>query len=46
MGDTWRNNSMMIYVEKAIYESVDNEIVQPPLTLNPGSTTDHKSVYH
>ena len=30
---------MMIYVEKVIYGSVDNEIVQPPLTLSPGSAT-------
>ena len=30
VGDAWRNDSMMMYIEKAIYTSIDEKIFQPP----------------
>ena len=39
------NDSMMIYIEKTIYASMDDEIFFSPLTFSPGSATGIGSVF-
>ena len=41
MGNAWLNNRMMIFIQKAIYASMDEKVFQPPLTIIPGSATDY-----
>ena len=45
MGNAWLNGSVMIYIEKAMYASMDDEVFQP-LTLNPGCATANLHSLH
>ena len=43
MEDAWMNDSMMIYIEKVIHASIDDEIFLSSLVFSPGSATAYSS---